>query len=120
MRVTSVTIGLPVTDLPRARRWYETVLEVEGPDVEPVEGVVEYRVGGIWLQLGESEERPGGSTVRIGVPDVRAERERLVGLGIGAGPVEVVEGVITYWDLQDPDGNRSSLYTLATDVADLS
>lgn len=118
--MTSVTIGLPVTDLPRARRWYEAVLEVEGPDVEPVEGVVEYLVGGIWLQPGESEERPGASTVRLGVPDVHAERERLVGLGIGAGPVEVVEEVIACWDLQDPDGNRLSLYTLATDVADPS
>ena len=118
--MTSVTIGLPVTDLPRARRWYEAVLEVEGPDVEPVEGVVEYQVGGTWLQLGESRERPGGSTLRLGVPDVHAERERLVGLGIGAGSVEVVEGVITFWDLQDPDGNRLSFYTLATDAADPS
>ena len=94
VQVTSVTIGLPVTDLSRARRWYEAVLEVARPDVEPVDGMVEYHVGGIWLQLGQSEESPGGSTVRIGVPDVHAERERLVGPGIGTGPVEVVEGLI--------------------------
>lgn len=110
--VTSVTITVPVTDLRAAQRWYEAVLGVDAPDLEPVQGVVEYQVGGAWLQLSEAGDGPGGSTVRLGVPDVHEQRARLVGLGVEGGDVEVVDGVIAWWDFCDPDGNRLSLYTL--------
>ncbi len=49
------------------------------------------------------------------MPDVHAERARLGALGVEAGEVEVVDGVIAWWDFTDPDGNRLSLYTLLAD-----
>lgn len=113
--MTSITIGIPVTDLRAAQRWYGAVLAVDAPDLEPVRGVLEYEVGGAWLQLAESGGGPGGGTVRLGVPDVHEQRARLVGLGVEGGDVEVVDGVIAYWDFSDPDGNRLGLYTLLTE-----
>ncbi len=45
MRATSITIGIPVSDLQAARRWYEKVLDVSEPDLEPVADIVEYGCG---------------------------------------------------------------------------
>ena len=114
MRCTSVTIGVPVRDLDTACRWYESLLEREGPDLRPAPGIVEYEVGGCWLQLFEGEAGAGGWVLRIGVPELGAERRRLIALGIAAGEVVEIEGVIAFCDLRDPDGNRLSLYTVPT------
>lgn len=113
VQVTSVTIGLPVSDLDAARRWYEAALQLSAPDLEPVGGVVEYQVGTVWLQLGEEDDaRPEGSVLRVGVPDVHAERARLLALGIAVREPEVIDGVIAFCDFEDPDGNLLSFYTV--------
>ena len=112
MRSTSVTIGVPVRDLGAARHWYESVLELEAPDVEPAPGIVEYEVAGCWLQLFEGKAGEGAWVLRIGVPDVRAERRRLIALGVAVGEVVEIEGVIAFCDFRDPDGNSLSLYTV--------
>lgn len=72
--------------------------------------MVEHQVGGVWLQFGES---PGGCVFRIGVPDLQAERARLLALGVDVGDIEVVDGVIAFCDFADLDGNRLSFYTLS-------
>ncbi len=64
--VTSVTVGIPVGDLRAAQRWYEAVLMVSEPDLEPVQGILEHEVGGVWLQLSEADAAPGGTVLRIG------------------------------------------------------
>lgn len=110
MDVTSVTVGLPVSDLAAARRWYEQLLEVDGPDLEPVPGLVEYRAGSAWLQLLEGPPAGDGAVVRLAVADVHAQRARLAALGVDVTEVEVVEGVVAFCDLADPDGNRLGLY----------
>jgi catechol 2,3-dioxygenase-like lactoylglutathione lyase family enzyme len=114
MDVTSVTVGLPVSDLTAAMHWYRRVLDLPDPDLEPAEGVVEFALGPVWLQLGEEPTARSGAeaVLRLGVADVARERERLLGLGVAVGPVEHVEGAVDYVDLCDPDGNRLSLYSL--------
>ncbi|MBO3751007.1 VOC family protein [Streptosporangiaceae bacterium NEAU-GS5] len=112
MKTTSVTVGVLVGDLPAASRWYQTVFELDGPSVEPVEGIVEYLIGGCWLQLAEAPPDPGGWVFRVGVPDVQAEHARLETLGISAGPIHRVDDVIEYFEFTDPDGNRLSFYTV--------
>jgi predicted enzyme related to lactoylglutathione lyase len=107
MRTTSVTTGIAVRDLRSAQAWYSKVFEREH-DLEPAEGILEFEVHpGSWLQLMEGPERP---VFRIGVPDIEATRDRLLGLGIEVGPIDGIEGVIRFCDFQDPDGNRLSLY----------
>jgi predicted enzyme related to lactoylglutathione lyase len=112
VEASSVTVGIPVSDLVAARAWYESFLQRDAPGLEPVEGVVEYDVGGCWLQLSVGPTAPTDWILRIGVADVHAERERLVTSGVDVGPIETIEGVIAFCDLRDPDGNQLSLYTL--------
>lgn len=113
MDITSVTVGLPVTDIEASCLWYGAVFERTEPDLEPEDGVAEYEVGGIWIQLYEddsAEENP--VSVRFGVDDVGAQHARIGALGIDIGPVECVDGAVNWFDVRDPDGNVLSLFSL--------
>ena len=112
VRITSVTVGIPVSDLIKARVWYEGLLQKRGPDIEPDEGVVEYQVGDTWLQLFEGAVNSNDGIFRIGVPDIHSERSRLVELGLTPTEVKEVPGVVAYCNFRDPDGNQLSLYTV--------
>ncbi|MBA3371979.1 MAG: VOC family protein [Actinomycetota bacterium] len=117
MEATSVTVGVPVTDLRRASTWYGRVLDRQA-DLEPVDGIVEFEVAGCWLQLYQGAPLAGQDfAFRIGVRDVEAQRRRLLDLGIEVGAITVIEGVIAFCDFADPDGNGLSLYTVLSDGA---
>ncbi len=111
--VSSVTVGLPVSDLRRAVQWYRQVFALTEPDLEPAEGVVELRLGPIWLQLGEEPTTRSGAEIvtRFGVADAASERDRLADLGVRVGPLEHVEGAVDYFDFVDPYGNMLSVYS---------
>ena len=113
MDVTTVTVGLPVSDLGRAVEWYRSAFELPVAELEPVYGIVEFRLGPVWLQLSEEPTTRSGAEVvtRIGVTDVAAQRERLLALGFHTSELHHVEGVIDYVNFVDPDGNALSLYT---------
>jgi hypothetical protein len=93
--------------------WYQRVFALSAPDLAPADGVVEFHLGTIWLQLGEeSTSRSGAEVVtRFGVHDAAAERERLSGQGVEVGPLEHIPGAVDYFDLLDPDGNKLSFYS---------
>jgi predicted enzyme related to lactoylglutathione lyase len=112
--ITSITVGIPVSDLATSSHWYSQVFELTGPSIEPVEGIAEYEIGGCWLQLIEEGSKPGGGVFRVGVADVEAERGRLERLGIEIGPTEQVESMLTYFEFDDPDGNHLSFYTVTS------
>jgi hypothetical protein len=83
------------------------------PDLAPVDGVVEFHVGPLRLQLGEdSTVRSGAEVVtRFGVADARWERERLEAMGVTVGSLEHVPGAVDHFDFTDPDGNVLSMYS---------
>ncbi|MBF4614339.1 VOC family protein [Curtobacterium sp. VKM Ac-1376] len=117
MDITSVTVGLPVTDIEASCLWYGAVFERTEPDLEPEDGVAEYEVGGIWIQLyvdDQAEENP--VSVRFGVDDVAAQHARIGALGIDIGPVECVDGAVDWFDVRDPDGNVLSLFSLVDET----
>lgn len=117
MEITSVTVGLPVTDIEASCLWYGAVFERAEPDLEPEDGIAEYEVGGIWIQLYEdetAEENP--VSVRFGVDDVTAQHARIGALGIDIGPVECVDGAVDWFDVRDPDGNVLSLFSLVDET----
>lgn len=110
--MTSVTVGVPVSDLAVARAWYDRVF-VMPPDIEPVPGIVEYQVASTWVQLMERMDGHTGArgwVLRVGVQDLDAERERIQGLGIEVSETTTVPGVISYFVFHDPDGNELSMY----------
>ena len=113
MDVTSTTVGIPVRDLAAARAWYDLLLDRSEPDLVEIEhGIVEYRLGDCWLQLAQGLPTPSEAVLRLGVADVRSERDRLVAIGIAVGEITVVPGLIVFCNLLDPDGNRLGLYTV--------
>jgi len=116
MKVTSVTVGLPVRNLRRAEDWYRKVFELTGDAVEPAPGLVELTLGPIDLQLIEdADAQPGTQNgLRVGVDDAAAEHARLTTLGLELDPVEHVPGAVDYFDFTDPDGNTLGVYSLAT------
>ena len=115
MKLTSVTVGVPVQNLEQAESWYRRVFELSGPAVSPAPGIVEVPMGSIDLQLSEEPtERSGArNTLRVGVEDASAEHERLTALGIELGALEHVPGAVDYFDFEDPDGNILGVYSLA-------
>jgi len=117
MDITSVTVGLPVSDIEASCLWYGAVFERTEPDLEPEDGVAEYEVSGIWIQLyvdEQAEENP--VSVRFGVDDVAAQHARIGALGIDIGPVECVDGAVDWFDVRDPDGNVLSLFSLVDET----
>ncbi|MFT4124351.1 MAG: VOC family protein [Microbacteriaceae bacterium] len=114
MRILSSTVGIPVTDLGRSQLWYEAVFELPMPETQPVAGIVEYRVGEVWLQLAEEQRRrPGeGFELRFGIPDVAAQHARLQSMAVEVSPLMHVEGSVDFFDAMDPDGNVLGFYSL--------
>jgi predicted enzyme related to lactoylglutathione lyase len=113
MDVSSATVGLPVSDLREAVEWYRRAFELADPDLEPVPGVVEFRLGPIWLQLGEEPTLRSGAEVvtRFGVADAGREHARLKAMGVEVAPLEHVPGAVDYFEFRDPDGNVLSVYS---------
>lgn len=110
MRLTSVTVGIPVTDLAAAAAWYRRLLYARA-EIEPADGIHEFDVlPGCWLQLSEGKTSGPEHLFQIGVEDLEAARRRLLSLGIAVAEPERVNGVIAFCDFADPDGNRLSLY----------
>lgn len=114
MDITSATIGIPVTNLARSQLWYEAVFELPVPQVEPVEGIVEYRVGDVWLQLSEEPGRATGHgyELRFGVANVQAHHARLRSIAVEVSPLVHVDGAVDFFDALDPDGNVLGFYAL--------
>jgi catechol 2,3-dioxygenase-like lactoylglutathione lyase family enzyme len=112
MKIQSVTVGMPSGDLERSIAWYQRIFDLDRPDLEPVEGVVEFKLGPIWLQLGRDTVTRSGAevVVRFGIQDAAHEHARLASLGVLVGELQRVEDVIEYFNFHDPDGNLLSMY----------
>jgi len=113
MKVTAVTVGIPVRDLDAATEWYRTVFELGETDLRPMEGLVEFDLGAFWLQLALDPELAGqdGTSVTLSVDDVASERARFADAGLDVSDIERIEGVVEYFALTDPDGNRIGFVT---------
>ncbi|MGX7201339.1 glyoxalase [Enterococcus plantarum] len=112
LNVKSVTVGLPVSNLEEAASWYEKLL-MSDEKISPVEGIIEYQIGSVWLQLYEEKINVSENGLRFEVEDLDTEFERLKTLGVITDEViEDVPGVLRYVDFSDPDGNKLSFYWL--------
>ena len=116
MKVTEIAFSVyPVTDMPRARTFYEGVLGLEATmDHELPEGHwVEYDIGAGTLAIGSA---PGmvpaadGCSVSLEVEDFDAAIAELEGAGIDVhfGPLETPVCHMAF--VRDPDGNSVGIH----------
>ncbi|EAC3063108.1 VOC family protein [Listeria monocytogenes] len=112
LNAKSITIGLPVSDLEKSAIWYEKLF-MRDEKLTPVEGVIEYQIGSVWIQLFEEKINVSENVLRLGVEDLDVEFERLKTFGVITDEViKDVPGIIRYFDFSDPDGNKLSFYWL--------
>jgi predicted enzyme related to lactoylglutathione lyase len=102
--------GTPVTDIKRAREFYEGVLGLK-PAMESAGGMwVEYEIGGATLGLGCYGEawKPAqqGTCVAFEVDDLDAEVSRLKARGVRFS-MEIMDAPVCRFAIAcDPDGNK--------------
>jgi len=107
-----MTYQVRVSDIKKAQKWYETFLN-KIPNCIPHEGFVEWElIPGCWLQLAEGTPSQGSGPFRLGVKDLKAEKERLVReLNVENFEVFSRQEVPVVWGtFTDPWGNRIGLF----------
>jgi predicted enzyme related to lactoylglutathione lyase len=116
MDVVKVLAGIAVSDLERAKRWYE-VLFGRRFDAEPMPGLTEWHTDRGVVQLVVDERRAGGSLVTLWVPDARTALQEL---GSRGGPtVELDDSTsdkVLFATLADPDDNAVTIVEVRAGV----
>lgn len=101
-------IGIPVTDLSRARKFYEGVLGLK-PSSEEVRNNIEYEVGSGTLLIADYGERwrpaNGGTMAAFEVDDVDTMIERIKASGAQIVMEPIDSPVCRFGMVLDPDGN---------------
>jgi predicted enzyme related to lactoylglutathione lyase len=102
--------GTPVTDIKRAREFYENVLGLK-PAMESAGGMwVEYEVGGSTLGLGCYGEawKPSdqGTCIAFEVDNFDAEIARLKSIGVKFAMEPMPAPICHFAIICDPDGNK--------------
>ena len=117
MRVTNIAFtGIPVTDMKRARAFYEDVLGLR-PAGEFAEGVwVEYELGNDTLAIGSVGDQwkpsPDGTSVAIEVDDFEAAIKDLKAANVTFAAEGIDSPVCRMAVVQDPDGNKIIIHKL--------
>jgi glyoxylase I family protein len=97
---------VPVTDLDRSRRWYETLFG-RPADNNPMPTLVEWQVvPGGWVQVFDDDQRAGSTTVNVAVRDLDAHIEDLRRRGLEPGEIVEANKGVRFSPLTDPDGNK--------------
>ncbi len=106
-------VGVPVTDLPRARKFYEGVLGLK-PSSEGSDKNVEYDVGSGTLMIANYGDRwkpaTGGTIAAFEVDDVDAMTERVKASGATIAMDPMDSPVCRFSMILDPDGNALMLH----------
>ena len=106
---------IKVTDWPVAVRWYVEILGLRVVLSDPESCYALLAAGNGRLALkGDDEAGPGREVVRLvfQVEDAKAERERLVGLGVEVGPTrEIPRESYREIRLADPEGTPITLFS---------
>ncbi len=115
-RIENITIGIAVKDVKESTGWYKSLLgDVE--TMEPAPGTIELKLtDNAWLQLDDTgylEVGGGSSIVRFETKDIDAAHRVVKNLTSDVDDVQIVEGVVKYFDFKDPAGNRLSYVELA-------
>jgi predicted enzyme related to lactoylglutathione lyase len=117
MRATNIAFtGIPVTDMKRARAFYEGALGLK-PSGEYAEGVwVEYGLGDDTIAIGSvgDQWKPSsdGTSVAIEVEDFEAAIKDLKAANVTFAAEGIDSPVCRMAVVQDPDGNKIIIHKL--------
>lgn len=112
-------IPVPVTDVDRAKEFYQRIGFQADHDYQVREGLrfVQLTPYGsacsIVLGDGITDKVPGTQEIQVVVADAGAARQQLLDAGVEAGEVDV-QPWGNFVHFRDPDGNRWSLQALET------
>ena len=103
--ITGVQAQATVTDLGRAESWYTSVLG-SAPDSRPMDGLLEWHLGGgFGVQVWSEPDRAGHSSMILIDDALDDTAARLSAAGIEHGAPQPGGGQRVL-QLSDPDGNR--------------
>jgi hypothetical protein len=104
MSVNAVFANMACSDLEASSSWFETLFERE-PDARPMDGLCEWHFGETaGFQLHQDATKASQGTLTLIVPDVEAERDRLILAGIDVGDIEEAD-YTSIARMFDPDEN---------------
>jgi len=116
MKINEIAFtGYPVTDMKRARRFYEDVLKLKPSHIfgDETKGWVEYDIGAGTLAIGNGapqwKPNAGGGCVALEVDDFDAALKALDDLKVAHRPA-IETPVCRMVILADPDGNSLILH----------
>jgi catechol 2,3-dioxygenase-like lactoylglutathione lyase family enzyme len=101
-----VAVWYHVRDLDAARRFYRDTLGFAETYFDADGRWSQLRHGAMEIGLAEGEPEADGGVAHVDVTDVKAEAERLRGVGVEVGVVFELHGEMRLLDVFDPDGNR--------------
>lgn len=106
MSIDHVLAVVPVTDIEKARQWYEVLLG-RTEDNHPMDTLVEWRVTESgWLQVFYDPERAGSTLLNFAVGDVEAHAAELAARGVALDEIQQANKGVRTASVTDPDGNR--------------
>ena len=109
MTIEHVLAAVPVSDLDKSRRWYETLFG-RAPDNNPMATVVEGQVvPGGWVQVFDNDQCAGSTFVNVAVQDLDAHIDDLKQRGLEPGEIVDANKGVRLSALSDPDGNTITL-----------
>jgi predicted enzyme related to lactoylglutathione lyase len=117
MKITNIAFtGIPVTDMKRARSFYEGALGLK-PAGEFSEGVwIEYEIGGDTLAIGSVGDQwkpsPDGTSVALEVDDFESAIKSLKQANVPFDAENIESPVCRMAVVQDPDGNKIIIHKL--------
>lgn len=119
MKINNIAfVGIPVTDIKRARQFYEDVLGLK-PAPEFSEGIwIEYSIGDGTLAIGSVGDQwkpsPDGTSVALEVDDFEGAIKNLKAANVPFDTDNVESPVCRMAVIQDPDGNKIIIHKLKT------
>ena len=121
MKIKNIAfVGIPVTDIKRARAFYEGVLGLKVSGDEFAEGVwVEYDIGAGTLAIGSVGDQwkpsPDGTSVALEVDDFDAAIRALKAGNVTFDTENVESPVCRMAVIADPDGNKLIIHKLKSE-----
>lgn len=106
MSIEHVLAVVPVTEVERSRRWYETLFG-RAADNNPMPNLVEWQVvPGGWAQVFADDQHAGSTVVNFAVQDLDNHIDELKRRGLEPGEVVEANKGVRLSALTDPDGNK--------------